>query len=292
MLAAYHSRKFRRSGFTLIELLVSLTVSSIILVALFQALSQATISWGTQTKSFSGQRELRSVMRLLTDDLAAVVARRALPLQTSPGTQFILEQATDGFGSSRLAFLRASPELGEVGGEETGDMELVMYAVVLTPSGGASSTASVSTSQKLVRRTLDAPTTMARLHNHITADAPLVTVEDWSYLAGQNPGVEVVADNVIRFSVLPKEEREGDVGRRLDDVVPWNTENANDVIPPWLAISITVVNKASAQQLSSIQDWQGRGNFAEFITNNTPDDPSDDREAMTLNLQVRLQVSP
>ena len=291
MLAALRSKDPSTSGFTLIELLVSITVSSIILVALFQALGQATASWGTQTKSFSEQRELRSAMRLLTDDLNAVISLQATLPATGPGTQFILEQGADDYESSRLAFFRASPVLGEVGGEETGDMELVMYAVVLTPSGGASSMNGISTSQKLVRRTLDAETTMARLQNHFSSDAPLVTNDDWAYLAGLNPGVEVIADGVIRFTAKPKKEG-ATVSDLLEDDLPWNSSNDHDVIPRWLEISLTVTNRAAAQQLRSEVDWQGRGNLKEFITNGTPNDPTDDRETMTLTMQTRLQIVP
>jgi prepilin-type N-terminal cleavage/methylation domain-containing protein len=291
MLAALRSKASPPKGFTLIELLVSITVSSIILLALFQALSQATRSWGTQTKSFSEQRELRSALRVLTDDLNAVIARQPTPPDISPGAQFILEQGADDYESSRLAFFRSSPVLGEVGGEETGDMELVMYAVVFTPSGGASSMTSISKSQKLVKRTFDAQTTLARLQSHVMSDTPIVSAEDWAYLTGLNPGVEVIADSVIRFKATPKRETPT-LNGLLEDDTPWNSNGQNDVIPRWLEISLTVTNRAAAQQLVSEIDWQGRGNLKQFITNGTPNDPTDDRETMTLTMQTRLQIVP
>ena len=306
MLAERLSRLQRHRGFTLIELLVSITVSSIILAALFQALSQTTLSWGTQTKSFSSQRELRSTLRLLTDDLNAIVARQpslsTRPVLTDPDDltdvdvpvdgRFFLISGADQFESSRLAFFRAAPELGEVGGEEMGDMELVLYAVVLTPSGGASSSGGVATTQKLVRRVFDAEATMTRIQNHLTqSNTPLIDEADWAYMSVPNPGVEVVADYVVRFKVKPMEQIDDNV-LLLQERLPWNNNARDDMIPSWLEISLTVTNRAAAQQLRSVADWQGRGNYSDYITNRTPDDPSDDRESMTLTLQAKLQITP
>jgi hypothetical protein len=76
------------------------------------------------------------------------------------------------------------------------------------------------------------------------------------------------------------------------EVVPWNSNGLHEVIPRWLELSLTVVDRRVAQQLSSLADWQGRGNLRELITNNTPEEPSDDRDALTLKLQARLQVKP
>ena len=170
-------------------------------------------------------------------------------------------------------------------------MELVMYAVVLTPSGGASSVSSISTSQKLVRRSFDAATTLARVRDHLTLGDPLVVEEDWAYLSEMNPGVEIIADNVVRFTAVPMDHTVG-TKAPLQRVVPWNSNGQHDTIPRWLELSLTVVDRRAAQQLSSLQDWQGRGNFRQIITNGTPEDPSDDRDAVTLKLQARLQVRP
>ena len=150
---------------------------------------------------------------------------------------------------------------------------------------------SISKSQKLVKRTFDAQTTLARLQSHVMSDTPIVSAEDWAYLTGLNPGVEVIADSVIRFKATPKRETPT-LNGLLEDDTPWNSNGQNDVIPRWLEISLTVTNRAAAQQLVSEIDWQGRGNLKQFITNGTPNDPTDDRETMTLTMQTRLQIVP
>ena len=58
---------------TLVELLASMMVASIIMVALLQTLTSASVSWTQQSKNFSAQREGRVAMRILADDLAAMV---------------------------------------------------------------------------------------------------------------------------------------------------------------------------------------------------------------------------
>jgi prepilin-type N-terminal cleavage/methylation domain-containing protein len=289
------SRHYRRTcGFTLLELVTALAVSLIILVALMESLGQASRSWTGQSKSFSEQREARTALRILADDLESIVPLPPIVTEVNgvvnskPRNQFVLTQSQDPYGSDRFAFLRASrPTKTGNTIQEEGDVRLVMYMVAITPSGGASSLSRVGYTQKLLRRVFSAAETMERIEDvsspTVLVSAPLVQESDWSLLAAGGEGVEVVADYVIGFKVLPFTRGP------LHNVNERPAENWNeDDMPAWVDLMLRVTNRVTALQLRSVADWQGAGNLSKQLSNNTPDRTDDDAEVLTLSMRLLL----
>jgi prepilin-type N-terminal cleavage/methylation domain-containing protein len=281
-------------GFTLIEVLVSVAAASIMMLALMQGVTQASRNWVTQTKAFSTQRELRTALRLLADDLAAAVPVRAAPIV--PGVvaapalrqQFILETPQDSYRSSKLAFFRAAPlSLQRETPEAEGDLELVFYGVAHTPRPSPTGVGDQVMTQKLVRRVLSPAETMNRLHNHLVELGPLITPEDWTALEKASDGTEILAEQVIRFQVRATANRPRPGQKFIADPI-WNPANMPDAVQ----IALMVTNRETAGLLNTETDWRGHGNLSELITNSTPDDPLDDREANTLHMVVPMNRLP
>lgn len=274
------------AGFTLLELITALAVSLIILITLMESLTQASRSWTGQSKSFSEQREVRAGLRILADDLEAIVP---VPLPVNASTtiglsQFILQPPGNDYDSSRLAFLRASRPDKENGTEvEQGDLRLVLYQVVLTPSGGASSVTDQVPTQKLMRKVMSPADTMTRLEEHRTSGTPLVNEQDWAAMNAEGADVEVVADYVVRFSVQPFRELPPP-GTSVSPVRTWDEKE----MPAWVDVALRVTNRATSAMLRTESDWRGRGNFQKQLINGTPDDPYDDVEVMTTTMLLPL----
>lgn len=290
-----HRRK--QGGFTLLELVTAMAVSLIILVALMESLGQASRSWTGQSKSFSEQREARTALRIIADDLEAIVPLP--PIETEINgvvtkqdrQQFFVTQSTSPHESSRLAFLRASRpgKTGNVINEE-GDVRLVMYAVAITPSGGASSFNHVGYTQKLLRRVLSPAETMKRLEKHsstgLAVVPPLLEEADWSALEQEGAGVEVVADYVMRFRVRPFRTPPAH-NPAEQPITSWDDKE----MPTWVDVELRVTNRTTASLLSSVADWQGRGNLEHLLTNGTPERHDDDAEVLTLAMRLPLIVN-
>lgn len=285
-----------QSGFTLLELVTAMAVSLIILVALMESLGQASRSWTGQSKSFSEQREARTALRILADDLESIVPLPAVvttvgeTVLTQKRQQFLIIDSTDPHESTRLAFLRASrPSQSGAVVKEEGDVRLVMYAVSITSSGGASSFSNVGKTQKLLRRVLSPAETMRRLEKHsatgLAAVPPLIDEKDWAALSTEGNGVEVVADYVMRFKVRPY--RSPPVhSATAQPIVNWDDEE----MPTWVDLELRVTNRTTATLLSSVADWQGRGNLEHLLTNGTPEVADDDAEVLTLAMRMPLIV--
>jgi hypothetical protein len=286
-------------GATLVELLTSLVVASILMVALMQSLAATTDSWTRQSKHFSAQREARVAMRMLADDLAAMVvvpswARRPF---TAPGemtepeataederkTGFLLETAGGAFDSARLAFLRAT-KAAEGGGR--GDLRLVMYGVVLNRDGAASGLAPAATSQKLVRREFSAAETFRRLRGLMENRTPLISEADWAALNEwrDDPAVVttgVVAHDVIQFVARPFVDLNNPTPQL--GWSPWQ-------VPLWLDVGLRVTNRQTGQWLQTLQDWRGEGERTELLMNGTPNDFADDAEVRTYSARLMLSA--
>ncbi len=297
----------RRSGLTLVELLTSMMVASVIMVALLQSLTSASDSWTRQSKHFSSQREGRVAMRLLADDLAAMVlvphpARSAadsapglvvipdIDLQQPPGlgeprTGFMLETAANSLDSARLAFLRATQTRERDAEHGGGDLRLVMYGLAFSTDGGASGTAPNAMSQKLVRRVFSAAETYRRLKLHLQNQTPLVRSSDWqslSELRDESSVSEtgVIAHDVIRFDLRPF----------TDLARPDAAQNLPPSQPPnWLDMTLRVTNRQTGQHLQTQNDWLGTG--MRDLHNGTRDDYQDDPEVRTYTTRLRLPSS-
>lgn len=283
---------------TLVELLTALAVSSVILLALAQSLTTATDSWTSQNKNFSAQREARTCLRLLTDDLAALVALPSTQFTATPppaGTtppvrqRFIYTAPLGDYQSAELAFLRTAKGQGTKGKTARGDLQLVMYGLAITQDGGASSTQSLTQSQKLIRRIYTPEATWLRIRAHLEQNLPLITEADWEALRESTPAVttaapeainEPMAYDVIRFTARPFD----DLLNNTPPPDPW----PQDQVPDWLDITLRVTNRATAALLRSPEDWRGEGAFSLLLTNNTPLEYEDDREVRTFTLRLRL----
>ncbi len=291
----------RQDGLTLVELLTSLMVAAIIMVALLQSLTSASDSWTRQSKHFSSQREGRVAIRILVDDLAALVtvpewARAAAPTggtapsgdETEPPpdnrTGFLLESAASDQDSARLAFLRATGTDERDDDHARGDLRLVMYGLALTSDGGASGLAPNASSQKLVRRVLSAAETFRRLQLHLETGSPLVVASDWTALETlqDEPGVAevgVVAHDVIRFDAKP-----------FADLLAPNLVPADAGWQPanWLDLTLRVTNRQTGQHLQTRNDWRGAGAREQELHNGTREDYHDDPEVRTYSTRLRL----
>lgn len=301
-------------GATLVELLTSMVVASILMVALMQSLASTSDSWTRQSKHFSAQREARVAMRMLADDLAAMVAvpewaRQAATLQgnpeldpTKPGgtrndpsgwpgnpadpgdmrTGFLLEAAASPTGSARLAFLRAG---GTRAGEPAGfDLRLVMYGVAMSFDGSASGLAGDAFSQKLVRREFTGEETFRRLRGLLGSGGSLVTAADWAELEAvrDQTGVAsagVVAHDVIRFDA-----------RLFRDLMTPNQALARNPweLARWMDVSLRVTNRQTGQHLKTTADWRGEGERSPLLLNGTPEEFRDDAEVRTYSARVLL----
>lgn len=293
MPAARKRRMIARAGFSLVEVLVSMAVASILITALMQSLLSASDSWSRQSKHVTSQREARTALRLLADDLASAVALPAggplaqeAPGQASVPVRFWLESGPGEAGSSRVGFLRSARKvpLGPEAGR--GDLRLVMYDVVLTDDGGASGLEPDARSQKLVRCEFTAAETFRRLQNHLMTSASLFFESDWNRLKDPNSAptelanITVLAHDVIRFDL-----------RALESLVNGQTDRSRWPeleMPNWVDLTLRVTNRQTARWLQSDADWRGQGERAQQLHNGTQDIYHDDPEVRTFAMKLRL----
>jgi prepilin-type N-terminal cleavage/methylation domain-containing protein len=279
----------RVPGFTLIELMVSTAIGSIILLVLMQSFDQASNSWIGQSRKFSSLREGRSGMRMLSDDFASLTAlQRNSQVTTGDDARerFILRAAADDYASASAAFLRAGKparKLGNVQPPDGGDLRLIMYLVALTSDAGAN-TALSSVSQKLWRKEFSTADTYSRIQNHLLNATPLVKTEDWTAFAADPAafGADAVAYDVIRFDVVAYQ----DLKAGSKSVTPWSSY----LVPNDVELTLRTTSRSIASRLFTLQDWQGQGALATKLMGNppTPKDYSDDAEARTDTLRMRL----
>ncbi len=283
----------RESGFSLVEVLVSMAVASILITALMQSLVSASDSWSRQSKHVTSQREARTALRLLADDVASAVALPSGgplaadgPGQTSLPMRFWLSPEVGETESSRVAFLRTARRvpLGVEAGR--GDLRLVLYAVVLTGDGGASGLEPDALSQKLVRCEFSAGETYRRVQDHLLRSSPLFFDSDWGRLQQANTEesdiarVSVLAHDVIRFDL-----------RALDSLINSRQERSvwpEQQMPNWVEMTLRVTNRQTARWLRNLADWQGRGERSMQITNGTEAIYHDDPEVRTFSMRLRL----
>lgn len=283
----------RQRGFSLVELLVAMAVASILIAALMQSLLSASDSWSSQSKHVTAQREARTALRLLADDLASAMALPAGgPLaEEPPGAQgapfrFWTENTGDRFSSSRLAFLRLARRMPTGSEAGRGDLRLVLYAVVLTEDGGASGLEPDARSQKLVRCEFSAAETFRRLQNHRLTSSTLFHESDWRMLEGAAAAsseiatITVLAHDVIRFEL-----------KALQSLVNAGQPPSSwpeQQMPAWVDITLRVTNRQTGRWLRTLADWRGQGERADKIHNGTHDAYHDDPEVRTFAMRLRL----
>lgn len=305
------------SGMTLVELLVSMAVASILMVALLQALTSASDSWTRQSRGLGAQREGRAAMRILADDLAAMMPiprtirglsevtlvpkeggepeagsdlvpweERADP-DSELRTGFWLETIAGAGAHSRLAILRSgeqSPRTIEPG---RGDLRLVLYGVVLTRDADASGLGGGKLTQKLVRRVLGPIETHRRLRLALSERRALVDPADWTGLLdtpapGSDATVSVLAYDLVKFQIAAFEDL------MTEAQVP---AGAPTRMPRWLDITLRLTNAQTSQWLETAADWDGGGAEGRRLTNGTPNDFLDDVDVRTFTMRAALSPS-
>jgi hypothetical protein len=261
-----------RRGTSLIELLGALTAAAVLVLALLEGVSAATEAWHRQIGCLGMEREARTALRLLQDDWQS---RACLP-QVEPAKPdwpgFWVETPNHPGASSRLAFLRTEPARRRESAGSGGDLCLVLYDVVCTPDGGASSAASRQASPKLVRRVFDTAETYQRLRAHQLHERPLLTEADWQSLRRRSEDLEPLAHDVVRFLAVPQPATAADAARTP--------------LPAHLDLTLRVTHRAMACRLNNEADWRGEGAHAQWLHQNTPDDPNDDRDVRTYTLRL------
>lgn len=308
----------RCGGVTLVELLVSMAVASILMTALLQALTSASDSWTKQSRTVGAQREGRAAMRILSDDLQAMVTilpsvRRltdvTLGVQNANSggassgevvgtvpweerqdqaadnrTGFWLDTGAATGGNSRLAFLRCSEGTARAGDLGRGDLRLVLYATVVSRDPAASGLSSPKLTQKLIRRVLGPAETHNRLRAALAMQQPIVTDEDWvrmmdAPVAGSGATVSVVAHDVVTFKI-----------NGFDDLllerfaVPVLPSKA----PKWMDVTLRLTNSQTSQWLETEADWRGEGSEGSRLTKGTPDVFRDDVDVRTYAMRTAL----
>lgn len=281
------------AGFSLVEVLVSMAVASILITALMQSLLSASDSWSRQSKHVTSQREARTALRMLADDLSSAVALPAggplaqeAPGQASVPVRFWVERAGRNAGSSRVAFLRTARKLPLGPEAGRGDLRLVMYDVVLTGDGGASGLEPDARSQKLVRCEFTAGETFRRLQSHLMTSSPMFYESDWSRLMDTNAAptevanITVLAHDVIRFDL-----------RALVTLVNAPADRSvwpELEMPRWVDLTLRVTNRQTARWLQTDSDWRGQGERAQQLHNGTENIYHDDPEVRTFAMKLRL----
>jgi len=259
-------------GSSLIELLGALTAAAVLVLALLDGVSAATEAWHRQIGGLGMEREARTALRLLQDDWQGLarlpLAESAHPLW--PG--FWVETPAPPGASSRLAFLRTDSSHRSESAASGGDLSLVLYDVVFTPEGGATAAASRQVSPRLVRRVLPPAETYQRLRAHQLEGRPLLTESDWPSLRQGAEDLEPLAHDVVRFLAVPQPAATPDAARPPQ--------------PTHLDLTLRVTHRAMARRLNDEADWRGDGAQAQWLHQNTPDDPNDDREVRTYTLRL------
>jgi type II secretory pathway pseudopilin PulG len=300
---------------TLVELLVSMAVASILMTALLQALTSASDSWTKQSRTVGAQREGRAAMRILSDDLQAMVTilpsvRRLSDVtigseEPNPGevsigglvpweerpdqaadnrTGFWLDSGEASGQNSRLAFLRCSEGTARSGDLGRGDLRLVLYAAVVSRDPAASGLSSPKLTQKLIRRVLGPAETHNRLRAALAMQQPIVTDEDWvrimdAPVTGSGTTVSVVAHDVVTFKI-----------NGFDDLllerfaVPVLPSQA----PKWMDVTLRLTNSQTSQWLETEADWRGEGSEGSRLTKGTPDVFRDDVDVRTYVMRTAL----
>lgn len=269
--------------------MVSTAIGSVILLVLMQSFDQAANSWLGQSRKFSSLREGRSGMRLIVDDLSALMALPRDPLVASGDdlrTRYVLTAATDDYASASFAFLRAGKlpkKLGNTQPADGGDVRLIMYQVALTKDTSDSAPQS-GVSQKLWRKEFSTAETYSRIQDHLLNGTPLVKMADWKSITSDPAafGADAVAYDVIRFDVTAFQDSKAGA----QQVSPWSSF----LVPNEVELTLRTTSRAIASRLFTSQDWQGQGALATKLVGNppTPKDYGDDAETRTDTLRLRL----
>lgn len=261
-----------RRGTSLIELLGALTAAAVLVLALLEGVSAATTAWHRQIASLGMEREARTALRLLQDDWQSLASLPHVESAPPAWPGYWVETPDSPGASSRLAFLRTEPAQRPSAADSGGDLCLVLYDVVFTSDGGATSAASRQASPKLLRRVFNAAETYQRLRAHQIDGRPLLTEADWQSLRQEAEDLPPLAHDVVRFLVVPQ---------------PPTAPDVSPAVPPThLDLTLRVTHRATARLLRSEADWRGMGAQARWLHHNTPDDPNDDREVRTYTLRL------
>lgn len=259
-----------RRGTSLIELLGALTASAVLVLALLEGVSSASEAWHRQMGGLGMEREARTALRLLQDDWQSLAHLPRVEPDHPLGPGYWVETADSSGASSRLAFLRTEPARRNETSEEGGDLCLVLYAVVFTPDGGATTAASRQSSPKLVRRVFAPAETYRRLRAHQLDGQPLWSDADWQTLRQGADEAEPLAHDVVRFLAVPQASLARNATARPR--------------PARLDLTLRVTDRATARRLRHESDWRGEGAQAPWLHHDTPDDPNDDRDVRTYTL--------
>lgn len=305
-------------GVTLVELLVSMAVASILMTALLQALTSASDSWTKQSRTVGAQREGRAAMRILSDDLQAMVTilpsvRRLTDVtlgmqgansggipnagvrglepweerqdrEADNRTGFWMDPGTMAGANSRLAFLRCSEGTARAGDLGRGDMRLVLYSTVVSQDPEASGLGSPRLTQKLVRRVLGPAETHNRLRTALATQQAIVTEEDWARImdppvAGSGATVSIVAHDVLTFKINGFDDLL--LERFMVPVLPSRA-------PKWMDVTLRLTNSQTSQLLETEADWRGEGREGSRLTKGTPDVYRDDVDVRTYAMRTAL----
>lgn len=247
------SRPRRRAdaGLTLIELLVAVTVGSLVVLAMAGMLANTGDIYRNTEREVEADRDGRAALERLRRDLSSRV----------PGLPVVFERDPE-TGTHALGFFTAQPALGQLPGQNAGDVCHVGYVSAITGDGGN------RVSRKLYRVFESSNQAITRLRNNDAAPR------------AANPETDdVIAFNLFDFQVeLAERTPEGAW------VVPADPADASSA--DRARILLRLLTTSAAAELTEPSDWLPPG--PENAGFDFDDEEDDDRDVRTYRGEVPL----
>jgi len=249
------------AAFTLLELLVAVTVLSLLMVMLFGFFEQATRAWQTSEQKIDAFREVRAALYYLKRDLENAVIDNQIPwyVQNDPGLASDLVSDTappDANHGDVVFFISAQPSEAQESGKNKSDLCAIGYYLSYQqdPALAALNKVVSARSYKLYRYYKSSDTTWAE--PPVTPTSGLLVY--LGLVAGGNPTPpltnlfirannqdEVIARNVINFSVIPYDE----------NLVALDRTGASNIRPAFVEVELSAFNYDTAAKLADQAAW-------------------------------------
>ncbi len=202
-------------GFSLIELLTAMTITSILMLALFSLVGQSSTNYRLSQRKVTTLSDTRAFLQYFQSDLTSRVADTKFFFQNNPS-------------GDQIAFIR-SQSIDET--STSGDLTTSIYYVAFSADGRKGG------STKLFRRSINAEETQKLIKAGNSATFPVT-----------DPTVdEVVLYNVVAFRINPQQRIAGGA------MIPWPP--TSNIAPSLLEVTLEITDDFSAQRLLTSDAW-------------------------------------
>lgn len=225
---------YRSTSFTLVEMLVALAIFSVLVLLIFQIMSDATTIWRTQTAKEQNFEEARSALNTIARDVnSAVISTNAAWFYSAP---------------NQVAFLTTLPADAQNTNIDGGDICAVGYSLEY----GTNDVSGIQTNMSLYRYLrFSNPTYSTIVNGGANVDDVFFQPD------GTNTVRELIARDIAQVSF-----------------VAYNTNSAGvlavtefpTTLPPMLDISLVALNDKAAATLTTLAQWENT-NSAVFRQN-------------------------